>query len=298
MNKKESIKFPEIILKSLFNKELNKSTAKELETFVNKNLKKNEKEDGLIRITEDYINELFSNDESKPYRNYIIKGGDLNPIFDMIHIILKHENNTDALFLLFDSIFKIYNNLSSKVIIEYTNRINEILRNKEELINKYINKLLDVAILLKINCDSNVRKCGNTFDNILQTTISKALKDPKNKNFDSNELINKLLEKEGTNNTIIKLFVVNWIILINDIKQIQLINTLQNILPWLFNLLNDNTEEVRTIVKKCLMSVQDNLEKKYEEYYLENKNTYENNLTLIIQNCNSNGKSKQFVFEK
>ena len=57
--------------------------------------------------------------------------------------------------------------------------------------------------------------------------------------------MNKLQEKVGTNDTVIKLFVVNWIILICDIKQIQQIYILQDIIPWLFNLLNDNTEEIR-----------------------------------------------------
>ena len=110
--------------------------------------------------------------------------------------------------------------------------------------------------------------------------------------------MNKLQEKVGTNDTVIKLFVVNWIILICDIKQIQQIYILQDIIPWLFNLLNDNTEEIREIVKKCIMSIQDNLDKKYEEYYLENKSIYEKNLLLIIENCNSTGKSKEFIFER
>jgi hypothetical protein len=74
--------------------------------------------------------------------------------------------------------------------------------------------------------------------------------------------MNKLLEKVGTNDTVIKLFVVNWIILICDIKQIQQIYILQDIIPWLFTLLNDNTEEIREIVKKCIMSIQDDLDKK------------------------------------
>ena len=107
-------------------------------------------------------------------------------------------------------------------------------------------------------------------DNILQKTVTKALKDKSNQSFDSKKLINKLLEKVNTNNTIIKLFVVNWIILIIDINQIQLINILQDILPWLFNLLNDNSEEVRSIVKKCLISIQDILETNYENFYLDN----------------------------
>ena len=300
MNKKESIKFPENILKNLFNKELNKTAVKELDSFIFQKLPKNDIENTIIQLSEEYVKELFNQDESKPYRNYIIKGGDLNPIFDMINIILKYnQENLDAIFILLNSIFKIYKDLNSKTIVEYTNKINEILRNNENLISKYINKLLEVAIILKIHFDSNVRGVGNILDNILQNTISKILKDKKkNKNFNSQDLMNKLLEKEGTNDTVIKLFVVNWIILICDIKQIQQIYILQDIIPWLFTLLNDNTEEIREIVKKCIMSIQDNLDKKYEEYYLENKSIYEKNLLLIIENCNSTGKSKEFIFER
>ena len=297
MIKKESYKFPDIILKSLFNSELNKDTVKELEIYIEKRKPKNDIENYLIKITEEYVNELFSKDETKPFRSYIIKGN-LTPIFDMINIVLKYENNIDALFILINSIFEIYKELNSQCIVEYTNKINDILRNNDKIITRYINKLLDVAIILKIHIDSNVRGCGNVLDNILQKTVTKALKDKSNQSFDSKKLINKLLEKVNTNNTIIKLFVVNWIILIIDINQIQLINILQDILPWLFNLLNDNSEEVRSIVKKCLIPIQDNLEKNYEDYYLENKSIYEKNLTLIIEKCNSNGKSKTFVFER
>ena len=296
MNKKE-FKFPEIILKSLFNKDLNKGTAKELEIFIAKKMPKNDIENSLIKLTEDYVNELFSKEESKPYRNLIIKG-DLNPIFDMINIVLKYENNTDALFILFNSIFEIYKELDSKVIVEYTNKINDIIRNNDKIITKYINKLLDVVIILKIHFNLNVRECGKILDQILQNKVTQSLKDKTNQSFDSRKLINKLLEKVNTNNTIIKLFVVNWIKLIIDINQIQLINILQDILPWLFNLLNDNSEEVRSIVKKCLISIQDILETNYENFYLDNKGIYDKNLTLIIEKCNSDVKSKQFVFER
>ena len=48
MNKKE-FKFPEIILKSLFNKDLNKATARELEKFISKKMPKNDKENSLIK---------------------------------------------------------------------------------------------------------------------------------------------------------------------------------------------------------------------------------------------------------
>ena len=296
MNKKE-FKFPEIILKSLFNKDLNKGTAKELEIFIAKKMPKNDIENSLIKLTEDYVNELFSKEESKPYRNLIIKG-DLNPIFDMINIVLKYENNTDALFILFNSIFEIYKELNAEVIVEYTNKINDILKNNDKIITKYINKLLDVVIILKIHFNSNVRECGKILDQILQNKVTQSLKDKTNQSFDSRKLINKLLEKVNTNNTIIKLFVVNWIKLIIDINQIQLINILQDILPWLFNLLNDNSEEVIYIVKQCLCSIQLILETNYENYYLDNKVIYEKNLTLIIEKCNSIVKSKEFVFER
>ena len=296
MNEKE-YKFPEIILKSLFNKDLNKATARELEKFISKKMPKNDKENSLIKLTEEYVNELFSKDESKKYRRDIIKGN-LTPIFDMINIVLKYENNTDALFILFNSIFEIYKELNAEVIVEYTNKINDILKNNDKIITKYINKLLDVVIILKIHFNSNVRECGKILDQILQNKVTQSLKDKSNQSFDSKKLINKLLEKVNTNNTIIKLFVVNWIKLIIDINQIQLINILQDILPWLFNLLNDNSEEVIYIVKQCLCSIQLILETNYENYYLDNKVIYEKNLTLIIEKCNSIVKSKEFVFER
>ena len=296
MNEKE-YKFPEIILKSLFNKDLNKATARELEKFISKKMPKNDKENSLIKFTEEYVNELFSKDESKKYRRDIIKGN-LTPIFDMINIVLKYENNTDALFILFNSIFEIYKELNAEVIVEYTNKINDILKNNDKIITKYINKLLDVVIILKIHFNSNVRECGKILDQILQNKVTQSLKDKSNQSFDSKKLINKLLEKVNTNNTIIKLFVVNWIKLIIDINQIQLINILQDILPWLFNLLNDNSEEVIYIVKQCLCSIQLILETNYENYYLDNKVIYEKNLTLIIEKCNSIVKSKEFVFER
>ena len=119
----------ESIIKAIFSKD--ESSKGKLEIYINSTIGKNITEEGLKNIIIEYKNILF--DPSKQFQQLIVKG-DMSPILEMINVLNEYNPSPDNLFLLIHPIISIFKELDSKIIVLYSNHLNNILRNLLEII--------------------------------------------------------------------------------------------------------------------------------------------------------------------
>ena len=155
----------ESIIKAIFSKD--ESSKRKLETYINSTIGKNITEEGLKNIIIEYKNILF--DPSKQFQQLIVKG-DMSPILEMINVLNEYNPSPDNLFLLIHPIISIFKELDSKIIVLYSNHLNNILRNKTKLILKYFNEIFEGLSYLKVHQDSEVRHCSKNLDDLLKET--------------------------------------------------------------------------------------------------------------------------------
>ena len=285
----------ESIIKAIFSKD--ESSKGKLETYINSTIGKNITEEGLKNIIIEYKNILF--DPSKQFQQLIVKG-DMSPILEMINVLNEYNPSPDNLFLLIHPIISIFKELDSKIIVLYSNHLNNILRNKTKLILKYFNEIFEGLSYLKVHQDSEVRHCSKNLDDLLKETLTNAYKDMEKNDIEFNvkDFLQGLFEKLRTNHPGVRLFVVSWITLIGNIPQLKLIKVLPDVLPWLFNKLGDKTKDVNECSEKFLKMVQNNIDKNYESYYNKCPDILEKIIGLIITNCMSTcEETRQFAYE-
>ena len=252
----------ESIIKAIFSKD--ESSKGKLEIYINSTIRKNITEEGLKNIIIEYKNILF--DPSKQFQQLIVKG-DMSPILEMINVLNEYNPSPDNLFLLIHPIISIFKELDSKIIVLYSNHLNNILRNKTKLILKYFNEISEGLNYLKVHQDSEVRHCSKNLDDLLKETLTNAYKDMEKNDIEFNvkDFLQGLFEKLRTNHPGVRLFVVSWITLIGIIPQLKLIKVLPDVLPWLFNKLGDKTKDVNECSEKFL-KMGDNWTHNYKLY--------------------------------
>ena len=101
------------------------------------------------------------------------------------------------------------------------------------------------------------------------------------------DFLQKLLHKLPTQNPIIKLFVISWINVIEKLTKSKLILLLPEILPKLFGMLDKKIKDVTESAENCLISLQDNFQLYYEEYFTNHKELVEQILQFILTQCSS-----------
>ena len=101
------------------------------------------------------------------------------------------------------------------------------------------------------------------------------------------DFLQKLLHKLPSQNPIIKLFVISWINVIEKLTKSKLILLLPEILPKLFGMLDKKIKDVTESAENCLITLQDNFQLYYEEYFTNHKDLVEQILQLILTQCSS-----------
>ena len=157
-----NLSFHERIIHSLFikEKEKEKTVNTELNNYIYQYIIKN----GIFNL-EEFIsnlltalkNELF--DESKEYRKQLEK--DITPIIIIENTIKIYSKNSHNFFILLNPLFDMYKNLEPKKMIDFTNDIIKLLKEKKEAILKNFNELFEVIIYLLMHQDQSVKNAGN-----------------------------------------------------------------------------------------------------------------------------------------
>ena len=238
MEQNISVSFKEKILHSLFMKEKENSAKKDLDNYIYQSIIKmrnNNINTFISNLLISFKNEIF--DESKEYLKKLEK--DITPILIIQKIIKEYTRNPNIFFILLNPVFDIYKNLEPKQIIHYTEKIKELLEDKDEIILKNFNELFEVVIFLIINQEQSVKEVGESLNNMLKITLNRNIIKLDNKdNFDFESFEKKILEKSQLNQAILDGFLIDWI---NEICNLETLNIYMgklfyDIIPWIFKI--------------------------------------------------------------
>ena len=239
MDIKTNKNFIDKIIHLLFIKEKENLVKKELGNYIYGNITKISNKDSdkfIINILNLFKNELF--DESKEYHKKI--ENDITPILIIQNIIKLYTKNPNVFFILLNPIFDMYKSLEPKQIIQNTEKIIELLEDKNDIIIlKKFNELFEVVVLLLINQVDSVKNVGNSLNNLLKTTLKKNTIKLDDKNiFDFELFEDKILSKTKLNMPLIDGFLIDWI---NELCNIETLNIyigkdFYNILPVVINI--------------------------------------------------------------
>ena len=164
-------KIPDLIITSLFgNDKMKKEGFNELDNYLTTKITN---KDELRLVLESFKADLFENPE---YKNSIIQGDNINPIFLMLDAIQKYNPEPKLYFILFKSLFDLYKtNLDPKQIINFTDKIVFYLANKTKIVLSNFNDLFEILILLKISPDKDVKDSDilDKLDRLLKKSLKK-----------------------------------------------------------------------------------------------------------------------------
>lgn len=295
MDIKTNKNFIDKIIHLLFIKEKENLVKKELGNYIYGNITKISNKDSdkfIINILNLFKNELF--DETKEYHKKI--ENDITPILIIQNIIKLYTKNPNVFFILLNPIFDMYKSLEPKQIIQNTEKIIELLEDKNDIIIlKKFNELFEVVVLLLINQVDSVKNVGNSLNNLLKTTLKKNTIKLDDKNiFDFELFEDKILSKTKLNMPLIDGFLIDWI---NELCNIETLNIyigkdFYNILPVVINI--EKKKKIKDISNKaydCDNKIKNIFLNKYLKYYYKEYKHIDNcilSFIELIRNNNNN----------
>jgi hypothetical protein len=303
MEQNISVSFKEKIIHSLFMKEKENSAKKELDNYIYQSIIKmrnNNINTFISNLLISFKNEIF--DESKEYLKKLEK--DITPILIIQKIIKEYTRNPNIFFILLNPVFDIYKNLEPKQIIHYTEKIKELLEDKDEIILKNFNELFEVVIFLIINQEQSVKEVGESLNNMLKITLNRNVNKLDNKdNFDFESFEKKILEKSQLNQAILDGFLIDWI---NEICNLETLNIYMgklfyDIIPWILKIEKGTVIDIANKAYDCDNMIKNIFLNKYLKfYYKENKQIDDCILSFIklVKNNKKNNNNNSEVSDE
>ena len=302
MDTKTNKNFIEKIIHLLFIKEKENLVKKELGNYIYGHITKINTKDSdkfISNILNLFKNELF--DKSKEYHKKI--ENDITPILIIQNIIKLYTKNPNVFFILLNPIFEMYKSLEPKQIIQNTEKIIELLKDKNDIIIlKKFNELFEVVVLLLINQEDSVKNIGESLNNLLKTTLKNNTKKLADKNiFDFELFEDKILSKAKLNMVIIDGFLIDWI---NEICNIETINIYlgkdsYKILPLIINIEKKKIKDIADNAYDCENKIKNIFLNKYLKYYYKEYKQIDNcilSFIKLVRNNNNSEVSNEYNF--
>lgn len=148
----------------------------------------------------------------------------------------------------------------SKIISACAECLFYIMKFFKEYVLTHFNKFLEGLLILFTVQSAEIKTIATNLDSFLKSVINFLIQGDLPDNFDLLDFFQIIIDKIKLKHPSIKCVVVSWIIFINQIPEIKLINILQMFLPDLFDMLSIPCTEVNECAEKCLKDLYTELE--------------------------------------
>ena len=293
--------FHERIIHSLFIKEKENIARRELDNYIYQNITKmsiNNYNEFISNLLISFKNEIF--DETKEYLKKIQK--DINPILIIQNIIKVYTKNPKIFFILLNPLLDMYKTLEIKQIIEYTEKIINLLEDKNDIILTNFNELFEVVIYLIIRQEQSVKNVGEKLNVLLKKTLRKSIPKLDNKNiFDFDSFENKILEKTHINQPILDGFLLDWISEICNIENFykNIGKLFYDLIPWVLKAKNNTIKDIANKAHDCDHELKNIFLNKYLNYYYKESQKINDcilSYIKLVKNKNVEDVSKEYTF--
>jgi hypothetical protein len=173
----------------------------------------------------------------------------------------------------------------AKVVCAAAESLYNIMKYYPNLVIPYFSELFEGLLLINVNPDSEVRNLAHNLDSLMKEIINFKFQDneiPQELNL--KEFFQKIYQKISAKHPFIKILIVSWIIFINSIPEIKILNVLHEFLPSLFVMLSEKQKDVSQSAEKCLKDLLKEVDQFFEQL------TYEVEVKIVeilIDQCRS-----------
>ena len=296
------------ILKTIFEKTNDKnntgSGVKELEIFIRHRVNVYKVEESLEIIIENIKKELFENNSI--FKQSIMHGN--MKIFEILFNLIRLYKVSDKIYFnILSTILKFLtetNENDKNLITNAASTIIKLIKGKRQLCIYYFEHLFEGLLFLCLHFDKDIRNYGYALDERLKDEISSLFLDDyattdnnlSKKNIikinnDINEVnmqfpVLYLLGKWGENtHPALKIIIISWIVFLESVSDIKMINYMLKIIPELFNLLCHQTKDVYQSSEFCLKKIYCDIETQYESLSTNYPEIINALVNIIISNC-------------
>ena len=295
------------ILKTIFDKasDKNNSGPKELELYIRNRVNAYLVEESLEKIIENIKKEIF---ENNPIFKQNILHGNMK-IFEILFSIIRLYKVSDKIYFNIVSIllnFLTETNENEKVLItNAASTIIKLIKGKRQFCIFYFEHLFESLLFLYLHFDKDVRNYAYALDERLKDEVSSLFLDDytttdnnisKKNNIKINNESNDenlkfpvmyLLGKWGEKtHPALKILIISWIVFLESVSDIKMINYMNKIIPELLNLLCHQTMDVYQSSEFCLKKILCDIETQYESLSSKYPEIINEIVDIIIQNCN------------
>ena len=294
------------LLKTIFEKAIDSNSpgVKELELFIRHRVNAYKIEESLETLLENIKKELLDNNSI--FKQNIMHGN--MKIFEILFNIIRLYKVSDKIYFnIISTILQFLtetNENEKNLITNAASTIIKLIKGKRQLCIYYFEHLFESLIFLCLHFDKDVRNYGYALDERLKDEISTLFLDDytttdnnlSEKNIikinnDSNDInmkfpVRYLMGKWGEiAHPALKILIISWIVFLESVSDIKMINYMNKIIPELFNLLCYKTKDVYQSSEFCLKKILCDIETQYESLSSNYPEIINELVNTTLQNC-------------
>ncbi|XP_013785501.1 protein VAC14 homolog isoform X1 [Limulus polyphemus] len=147
------------------------------------------------------------------------------------------------------------NDMDSRVRYYAAEALYNVVKVARGSVLPFFNDIFDALSKLAADPDQNVKNGSELLDRLMKDVVTES------SSFDLVKFIPLLRERMYTKNPFARQFIVSWVSTLNDVPDIDMVIFLPEILDGLFEILDDNTTEIRKMCETVLGSFLRNINK-------------------------------------
>ncbi|MCQ2817443.1 MAG: hypothetical protein MJ252_09280 [archaeon] len=306
----EILSFMDNILNLFYDKQSDKRIqgVSNLEDFIKKSKEKNTLKEDLQKIIK-ALRKLIG-DKTKIFKEKLVNGG-FDIIIKLHRLSVLYEAPPQECFEVLQVFFYFKTDISAETMSEFIQFMAIALKDKTEIVLANIDEVFNILYMLKLSQEQKERQISESINSLIKDTLvtyyHKDNFDLREKfKFDSENFNKNIIDKLGTDNYSLKLFIISWIEHMVKVSQLQLIKNYPKIINFLISeygnvaTLSDtknknknsnqsqieNKSLLESAAKSCLNKIQTDIEINFEKYFKEFYLNFEETVLTIIDLCN------------
>lgn len=143
---------------------------------------------------------------------------------------------------------------------------------------------------MNVNPDQEVRNVGLSLDEVMKGSVNSNLQTIEFLNipeFNTRDIILKILEKIRANHPSVKILIVTWITFLDSIPDVKIIDYVPEFLPGLFSMLCDKTKDVNQSSEKCIKHFKKEIGENFIFFFNNHSEVLNKILEILIDQCRS-----------